>query len=55
MFDKNKKFYVVIVAQTFQRLPVHMPKDANATHQCTVNDAIVNVILRFQFTGVIKP
>jgi len=33
----------VIVAQPVQRLPIHMLKDANVTHQYTVNDAIVNV------------
>jgi len=35
---------VIIVAQTFWHVPVHMLKDANATHQCTVNDAIDNVM-----------
>jgi len=39
MFDKKEIF----VAQTFQHLPVHILKDDNATHQCTVNDVIVNV------------
>jgi len=50
---------VIIVAQTFQHLPVHILKDANATHQCIANDDIINVtsyaqLLRFQLIYVIQ-
>jgi len=41
-------------------MSVYILKDANATHQSTVNDAVVNVTpytqqLLYQFIGVVQP